>query len=150
MTSLDLPEIDKRAQDLGIDLTASADGPLDRCARVGQLYLTSGHTSTIRGTLGLDLEVDEGRVAAAEAIRALLANVYAAHGTFEGLRMVRMLTCVRATPDFGRHPRVADAASEVVRELFGQTLGHHARSALGFPSLPNGAAVEIEAVLEIS
>jgi len=149
MTSLDLPEIDRRAHDLGIDLAATPDGPLDRCARVGRLYLTSGHTSATRGTLGADLDVEAGRVAAAESVRALLANVYAAHGSFEGLRMVRMLTCVRATADFGDHPQVADGASAVVRELFGPTLGHHARSALGFASLPKGAAVEIEAVLEI-
>lgn len=144
-----LADIDRRADELGIALVDPEPTYLNRCARVGSLYLTSGHTSATRGTLGADLDVEAGRTAAVESIVAVLTTVRATHGTLAGLRVVKLLTCVRATPDFGDHPQVVNGASDLVHDLFGPDRGHHARSALGFASLPGGAAVEIEAILEI-
>lgn len=144
-----LTSADDRAKGLGVPLGPGETSYLDRCARVGTMYYTSGHTSATVGTLGDDLSVAQGREAALESARRLFASVYAAHGTLDGLRVVRMLTCVRATPEFTQHPEVVNAASDLVHEIFGHVNGHHARSALGFTSLPGGAAVEIEAILEI-
>ena len=84
-----------------------------------------------------------------ESILRLLASVREAHGTLEGLRVVRLMGCVQATPDFSDHAAVIKGASDLIHELFGPENGHHARSSLGFALLPGGSAIEIEAVLEI-
>ena len=142
-------DVDARALMHGVTWPEPGQSYLDRCARIGQVYLTSGHTSEITGTLGTDLSIEEGQEAARESIRRLLGSVHAAHGTLSGLRVVRMLTCVRAHPDFGELPQVVNGASDLIHQVFGENDGYHARSALGFTSLPGGAAVEIEAILEI-
>lgn len=140
---------DTHAKELGVELAAAQRSYLNQCARMGNLYLTSGHTSIIKGKLGADLTVEEGRAAAVESIQRLLSSVHAAHGTLDGLRIVRLMACVNSTAAFTEHAAVINGASDLVHELFGQDDGYHARSALGFASLPGGAAVEIEAVVEI-
>lgn len=141
--------IDAHARELGINLTPSAPGYLNLCARTGNLYLTSGHTSAITGKLGAELTVEDGQRAAVESIKGLLASVHSAHGTLAGLKVVRLMACVNATPEFTEHGAVINGASDLIHTLFGQEFGYHARSALGFSSIPGGAAVEIEAVIEI-
>jgi enamine deaminase RidA (YjgF/YER057c/UK114 family) len=72
------------------------------------------------------------------------------HGALDGLRVVNVLGCVHATPDFTAHPAVINGCSNLLHEIFGKTTdGHHAHSALGFSSLPGGTAVEVEAIFEI-
>ena len=141
--------IDERALALGMPAQAGDSSYLNLCAKMGSLYLTSGHTSPAKGRLGDDLTVEEGRQAARESILRLLASAREAHGTLEGLRVVRLMGCVQATPDFSDHAAVINGASDLIHELFGPEHGHHARSALGFASLPGGSAIEIEAVLEV-
>lgn len=140
---------DARAAELGVVFAPAQQSYLNQCARVGNLYLTSGHTSSIKGKLGSNLTVDEGRSAAAESVQRLLSSVHAAHGTLDGLRVVRLMACVNATAEFGEHAAVINGASDLVHAIFGPHDGYHARSALGFVSLPGGAAVEIEAVIEV-
>jgi enamine deaminase RidA (YjgF/YER057c/UK114 family) len=55
---------------------------------------------------------------------------------------------VACTPDFTDHPRVMNGASDLLVEVFGEA-GKHARSAVGVPSLPLNAPVEVEIVVEI-
>lgn len=141
--------IDERALALGMPAEEAPSEYLNLCAKVGSLYLTSGHTSPGTGRLGHDLTVEEGQQAAREAILSLLASARKAHGTLEGLRVVRLMGCVQATPDFTEHGDVINGASDLIHELFGPEYGHHARSALGFASLPGGRAIEIEAILEV-
>lgn len=141
--------IDERAASRGIAFTRLAPSYLNLCARAGQLYLTSGHTSTLKGKVGAEVSVDEAKTAAVDSIQKVLSSVAATHGTLEGLRVVRLMACVNAAADFTEHGVVINAASDLVHEIFGMESGYHARSALGFASLPGGAAVEIEAVIEI-
>lgn len=141
--------IDHRALALGMPAEGAPSDYLNQCAKLGSLYLTSGHTSPAEGRLGDDLTVAEGQQAAREAMLRLLASARKAHGTLEGLRVVRLMGCLQATPDFTEHGEVINGASDLIHELFGPERGHHARSALGFASLPGGRAIEIEAILEV-
>jgi enamine deaminase RidA (YjgF/YER057c/UK114 family) len=140
----------KRAEALGIKFEKIEPGYLNRCVKSGKLLFTSGHTSKIKGQLGKDLKVDDGYKAARESAIEVLRAVWNTHGTLDNLRVVKVLGCVNSTPDFIDQPKVVNGCSDLLHEIFGaKTDGWHARSALGFASLPNGCAVEVEAIFEI-
>jgi enamine deaminase RidA (YjgF/YER057c/UK114 family) len=63
-------------------------------------------------------------------------------------RVVKLLGMVNAVPDFEDHPSVINGCSDLLIEVFGQA-GEHARSAVGFGSLPNNITVEIEAIVAL-
>lgn len=140
----------KKAEALGIKFEKLEPGYLNRCVKSGKLLFTSGHTSKIKGRLGKDLKVEDGAKAAREACVEVLRAVWNTHGTLDNLRVVKVFGCVNSTPDFIDQPKVINGGSDLLHEIFGaKTDGWHARSALGFASLPGGAAVEIEAIFEI-
>lgn len=140
----------KRAEALGIKFEKLKPAYLNWCNCSGKMLYTCGFSSKTKGTLGKDLTVEQGYNAAKECCVDILRAVYDRHGTLDGLRVVKVLGCVHATPDFADHPKVINGCSDMLHEIFGKTTdGHHARSALGFSSLPGGAAVEIEAIFEI-
>jgi enamine deaminase RidA (YjgF/YER057c/UK114 family) len=60
-----------------------------------------------------------------------------------------VLGMVNCPPEFGDHPKVMNGFSDLMVEVFGETVGKHARSAVGMGSLPNGIPVEIEIILEV-
>ena len=64
-------------------------------------------------------------------------------------RCVKLTVFVNAMPDFTRHPEVANGASDLIVEIFGEA-GKHARAAVGASSLPRGVATEVEALFEIT
>src|SRR5438093_13721429 len=118
--------------------------------RTGNLLITSGHVSDLKGKLGAGLTVDEGKAAARQCAAKILNSVWNTHGTLDGLRVLKVLGCVNSTLDFMEQHLVINGASDLLHEIFGKTGdGFHARSALGFASLPTGAAVEVEAVFEV-
>jgi len=119
-----------------------------QCVRTGDLLYTAGHTSVTLGRIGDELTVEQGRAAAAEAALRLLASIREDHGTLEGLALVQLSVFVRSTAQLTRHGEVADGASEVLRKIFADD-PPPARRALGLASLPRGAAVELDAVLEV-
>src|ERR1043165_1440055 len=140
----------KKAEALGITFEKLKPGYLNRCAKSGKVLCTSGHTSKIKGRLWKDLTAEEGAKAAREAAIEGLRAVWNTHGTLDNLRVVKVLGCVNSSPDFTDQPKVINGCSDLLHEIFGkQTDGYHARSALGFAALPNGAAVEVEAIFEI-
>lgn len=140
----------KKALALGIKLEKLEPGYLNRCVKSGKLLFTSGHTSKIKGRLGKDLKTEDGYKAAREAAVEVLRAVWNRHGTLDNLRVVKVLGCVNSAPDFIDQPKVVNGCSDLLHEIFGaRTDGWHARSALGFASLPNGCAVEVEAIFEI-
>ena len=65
------------------------------------------------------------------------------------MRVVKLLCMVNCPPDFGQQPQVANGASDLLVELFGEA-GRHARSAVGMGSLPAGIAVEIEMIVQVT
>jgi enamine deaminase RidA (YjgF/YER057c/UK114 family) len=138
------------AESLDLTFEKQTPGYLNLCIRSGNQLISSGHVSTLKGKLGLDLATEQGYGAARDCVAKILNSVWNAHGTLDGLRVVKVLGCVNSAPDFIEHHLVINGASDLLHEIFGKTgNGYHARSALGFASLPTGVAVEVEAVFEI-
>jgi enamine deaminase RidA (YjgF/YER057c/UK114 family) len=99
--------------------------------------------------LGLEITVDQGKAAARVAMISALASLKAEVGELSRIkRAVKVFGMVNCIPEFDRHPEVMDGASDVLTCVFGKD-GVHARSAVGFSSLPFGMPVELEAVFEL-
>jgi enamine deaminase RidA (YjgF/YER057c/UK114 family) len=140
----------KIAESLGITFEKQTPGYLNKCVRSGNWLITSGHTSKIKGKLGADLPVEQGAEAAKECAVEILRSVWNTHGTLDGLKVLKVLGCVNCTGDFIDQPKVINGCSDLLHQVFGkETDGYHARSAVGFASLPGGVAVEVEAIFEI-
>ena len=123
---------------------------------VGDLAYVSGHGplkedgSLMLGRVGEDLDVAGGQAAAKQTPLAMLATLKSQLGSLDRVvRIVKTLGLVRCTDDFGQSPLVINGFSQVFVDLLGSDLGVGARSALGTNSLPNGMAVEVEAIFEI-
>lgn len=106
--------------------------------------------SLVKGTLGKDMTVEQGRDAARLCAVAILAQAKAAlKGDLDRVaRCLRLGGFVASTPEFTDHPKVVNGASDLIVEVFGDT-GRHARAAVGVAALPLGAAVEVDAIFEI-
>ena len=102
------------------------------------------------GKLGKTMTLDQGYEAARTAALYILAVAKdATTGDLERVRrMVRMHGMVNATPDFDGHAQVMNGASDLFVHVLDER-GRHARTVSGHPSLPGGAAIEIECVLEL-
>lgn len=138
------------AEKLGLSFEKQTPGYLNLCIRSGNQLISSGHVSTLKGKLGAGLTTEEGYAAARECASKILASVWNTHGTLNGLRAIKVLGCVNSAPEFVDQHLVINGASDLLHEVFGKAAdGYHARSALGFVSLPTGAAVEVEAVFEV-
>lgn len=143
---------DEKAASLGIDLSAYQPIPnLAPASLLGSALHTSGHVSTgYKGKLGQEYSTEEGKAAARVCAVQLLQAAYAVNGTLNNLRCVKVLGAVNSAADFTEQHLVINGASEVFWEVFGKdSRGYHARSALGFASLPLGFAVEIEVIFEV-
>lgn len=104
----------------------------------------------MKGKLGAGLTTEQGYEAARDCAAKILNSVWNAHGTLDGLKVVKVLGCVNSAPDFIEQHLVINGASDLFHKVFGKEGdGFHARSALGFGSLPTGVAVEVEAIFEI-
>jgi enamine deaminase RidA (YjgF/YER057c/UK114 family) len=138
------------AANLGIQFEKQTSGYLNLCIRSGSQLISSGHVSTLKGKLGAGVSTEEGYQAARDCAVKILQSVWNAHGTLDGLKVIKVLGCVNSAPEFIEQHLVINGASDLFHEVFGKTGdGYHARSALGFASLPTGAAVEVEAIFEI-
>ncbi len=113
----------------------------------GQLPFDSGKLMT--GRLGDDRPVDYGYAAARACGIMLLAQINKALGSLDRVeRIVKLGVFVTSADGFTDQPKVANGASELMEQVFGEA-GRHARSAVGVPALPLGAAVEIDAVVAV-
>jgi enamine deaminase RidA (YjgF/YER057c/UK114 family) len=113
----------------------------------GQLPFADGELVT--GRLGEDVSLDAGIAAARACGLMILAQAKAALGSLERVqRVVKLGAFVNSAIDFIDQPKVANGASELMAEVFGDA-GRHARSAVGVPVLPLGAAVEVDAILAV-
>ena len=113
------------------------------------MLATSGHTATAVGVVGKDLDVQAGREAAYTAALNVLALTKKQLGSLDRVsRVVRLGVYIAVTPEFAEHPKIADAASELLRDVFGdQTVS--SRLVFGVASLPLGSPVELEVILEV-
>ena len=143
---------DELAKELGIDLEGYKPIPnLAPATRVGNTLYTSGHVSTgYQGKLGREFTTEQGKLAARICAVQVLQAAYTITGTLNNLRCVKVLGAVNSMPDFTEQHLVMNGASELIWGVLGKdTRGYHARSALGFASLPIAFAVEIEAIFEV-
>src|SRR5215469_1081637 len=113
------------------------------------MLATSGHRATAVGIAGKDLDAKAGRAAAYAAALNALALTKNQLGSLNRVsHVVRLGVYIAATPEFTEHPKIADAASELLRDVFGdQTVS--ARLVFGVASLPLGSPVELEVILEV-
>lgn len=113
----------------------------------GQLPFIDG--VLVKGRLGEDVTTGEGYDAARACGLMILAQLKAALGSLARVeRIVKLGAFVSSTADFTDHPKVANGASELMAAVFGEA-GKHARSAVGVPVLPLGAAVEVDAIVAV-
>jgi len=113
----------------------------------GQLPFIDG--VLVKGRLGDDVNTGEGYDAAQACGLMILAQLKAALGSFSRIeRIVKLGAFVNSTADFTDQPKVANGASELMAAIFGDA-GKHARSAVGVPVLPLGAAVEVDAIVAV-
>jgi enamine deaminase RidA (YjgF/YER057c/UK114 family) len=113
------------------------------------MLATSGHTATVAGIVGKELDVKAGREAAYTAALNALALTRKQLGSLNRVsRVVRQGVYVAATPELTEHPKVADAASELLRDVFGEE-AVSSRLVFGVTSLPLGSPVELEVILEV-
>src|SRR5260370_14624219 len=113
------------------------------------MLATSGHTATVVGVVGKDLDVNAGREAAHTAALNVLALTRKQLGSLSRVsRVVRLGVYVAATPEVTEHAKVADAASELLRDVFGEKTVS-SRLVIGFASLPLGSPVELEVIFEV-
>lgn len=150
--------IEARLKDLGIDLPRPPVPVASYVPTVetGNLVFISGQiTSSAEGlkyvgTIGSDLSVADGKSAARLCALNVLAQLKAACSDLDRVRRcVKLTVFVNAVPGFGEHPEVANGASDLMVEVFGDA-GKHARAALGAGSLPRNVACEVEAIFEIA
>src|SRR5262245_3632456 len=105
------------------------------------MLATSGHTVTVAGVVGKSLDVKASREAARTAALNALALTKKQLGSLDRVsRVVRLGVYIAATPDFTDHPKVADAASELLRDVFGEETVS-SRLVIGVASLPLGSPV---------
>jgi len=113
----------------------------------GQLPFVDGKLVT--GRLGEDVSLEDGNAAARACGLMILAQAKAALGSLDRVeRVVKLGAFVNSAASFTDQPKVANGASELMVEVFGDA-GRHARSAVGVPVLPLGAAVEVDAILSV-
>ena len=115
----------------------------------GMLPFLDGHL-TATGRLGDPLTVEAGRAAARTALLNGLAVIRAETGSLDAVsRIVRLAVHVASDPAFTTQPAVANGASDLLVQIFGDA-GRHARLALAAPVLPLNAPVELELIVEIA
>ncbi|MFN3774481.1 hypothetical protein BSZ14_10700 [Sphingomonas sp. Sph1(2015)] len=114
----------------------------------GQLPFIDGQLVT--GRLGDGVSLEDGQKAAQACGLMLVAQIKKYIGDLSRVkRIVKLGVFVNSTADFTDQPKVANGASELMVSLFGDA-GRHARSAVGVPVLPLGAAVEVDAIVELA
>ena len=151
--------IETRLKALGVTLP---DAPAPAAnyvpfVQVGTQVYISGQISRdasgglITGKLGATMDVAQGADAAKTCAIALLAQLKAACGgdLDRVVRTVKLVGFVNSTAEFVDQPKVINGASDLMVEVFGDA-GRHSRAAVGAPSLPRGASVEVEAVFEVA
>ena len=150
--------IEARLAELGIELPVPSSPVANfvPCVQSGGMLFVSGQISSWNGELrhigkvGREISVREGKTAARLCALNLIAQIKAWLGRLDRVHQICMLQVfVNAVPEFTEHPAVANGASDLLVEVFGTSVGRHARFAVGAGSLPFNVAVELAAVLEV-
>ena len=147
----------QKLESIGLSLpdVAAPVGSYVPAVRSGQLIFTSGQLPFIGGELSCagkvpdDTSVEKAAEGARIAVlNALAAAAKAAGGVDAIRRVVRVGVFVNSSKGFTAQPKVANGASDLLAEVFGEA-GRHARAAVGVAELPLNAAVEVELLVEV-
>jgi enamine deaminase RidA (YjgF/YER057c/UK114 family) len=149
--------IEERLVELGIELPPAA-APLASYVPVrisgghafvaGQVPLEDGRL-LVSGRLGAGLSIEQGQAAARRCALQGLAALRDALGSLDRVRaIVKLEVFVTSAPGFTDQPKVANGASDVLVEVFGDE-GRHARVAVGVSELPLGAPVEVALIASV-
>ena len=148
--------IDDRLKELGIRLPP-ARAPMANyvpARRVGNLVYTAGQVSgaegrEVKGKVGQELSIEQGREAARVSALNCLAALLTVIDSLDSVKqVVRVGAFVNSAAGFDQQPAVANGASDLFVEVFGDA-GRHARTAVGVNELPAGFAAEVELVVEV-
>jgi enamine deaminase RidA (YjgF/YER057c/UK114 family) len=144
--------IEERLQELGLVLPDAASPSFNYVPVTlhrgvayvsGQLPKVDGEVRVF-GKVGAEVDVETARGEARICILQGLASLKAALGSLDRVeRVLKVGGFVASAPGFNAQPKVIDAASDLLVEVFGE-IGRHARAAVGVAELPRNAAVEIE------
>lgn len=105
--------------------------------------------SIVTGKVGSEVDVERARAASRLCILQACACLGQALGSLDRIdRILKITGFVASAPGFNQQPKVIDAASELLFDIFGEA-GRHARSAIGVAELPRNAAVEIELIVAL-
>jgi enamine deaminase RidA (YjgF/YER057c/UK114 family) len=123
---------------------------------IGDLLFVSGqsprepngtlHTGKVGGIISTQEAYQHARIAAINLLAVLEQHLGDLHRV---RRIVKLLGMVNSVPEFTDHPEVINGCSDLLVEVFGPEIGRHARSAVGFGSLPRQITVEIEMIAAI-
>ncbi|MGI8483680.1 MAG: RidA family protein [Thermomicrobiales bacterium] len=145
---------EQRLVDLGITLPEPAEPAANyvRFHQTGNLLYISGTGPAAdqpKGKVDTEVSVEDAYQAARSVGMQILATAQAALGSLDRItKTIKLLGMVNSAPEFGDHPHVINGCSDLLVEVLGDA-GRHTRSAVGFVSLPNQIAVEIEATFEV-
>ena len=148
---------ENRIRELGLELPPAPKpmGVYKPILVIGNFLYVSGQGplksdgTLIKGRVGQDLRLEEGKLAARQVGLAMLSTIKANIGDLNKIRrLVKVLGMVNSTPEFEQHPAVINGFSELMADIFGEDNGIGVRSAVGM-FLPGNIAVEIEAMFEL-
>lgn len=149
------PEL--RIKELGLELPPAPKpmGVYKPVLVIGNFLYVSGQGplkpdgTLIKGKVGKELSMEEGKLAARQVGLAMLSTIKTNIGDLSKIkRLVKVLGMVNSSPDFDQHPAVINGFSELMADVFGEDNGVGVRSAVGM-ILPGNIAVEIEAMFEL-
>jgi enamine deaminase RidA (YjgF/YER057c/UK114 family) len=149
---------ERQLQDLGIQLPPAPTpfGPYVEALQTGNLLFLSGmlpvvdHKPKYIGRLGKELDAEAGRDAARAAAFSGLAAARAYLGSLDRItRVVKLGVFIATSGDFFDQPHVADAVSDLFRDVFGPD-SLPVRQVIGVASLPLGMPIELEIIFEVA
>ncbi len=115
----------------------------------GQIPVKEGKVAYL-GKIPKDISIEDAQKAAKLCIINALAHLKNELGSLDKVsKIVRLSGFVNSTPEFTDQPKVINAASDLLYEIFG-TKGQHSRIAIGVPSLPLNSCVEVDIIAEIT
>jgi len=151
-------DIYKRLSELGIELPAPPPlgGIYVPVKQVGNILYVSGQGPTengiplVTGKVGNERSIEEGQHAARLCVLNALSNLHQFLGDLNKIKsVVKLLVLVASADGFNRQPEVANGASQLLIDIFGQERGVGVRSAIGSNELPVDITVEIEFIFEV-
>lgn len=149
--------IEEKIKELGIELPSppTPAGSYIPVVKTGNLLFISGQIPMENGKVVFSGKVSDNNLDIAQKSARMcainiLAQIKREVGDLDKVsKIVRLSGFVNSSPEFTQHPKVINAASDLIFEIFGDK-GKHSRIAVGVASLPLGSMTEIDAIIEIS